>query len=95
VSFDLEVSSNDFRDCSFNNYGNCRIARRMDWNWDGYRYKPSGKYRTLVADVSDFDGQGAVRFRVRVFGNSDAPSDQPRLRIYSATPIGWYVSRSA
>jgi hypothetical protein len=68
VFFDVEVSSNGFVGCSWNNYGNCRIVRRIGQE-DNHRSSPPPGYHTIVADVGDFDGQPAVRMRIRVWGN--------------------------
>ena len=71
VRFDVEVSSNNFVGCSFSNYGNCRIVRRVDQLFN-QRSTPDARYHTLAADVSDFDGQANVRMRVRVWENAPA-----------------------
>lgn len=68
VAFDVEVSSNGFVGCSWNNYGNCRIVRRIGQS-DANRSTPAAGYFTVVADVSDFDGRPSVQMRVRVWSN--------------------------
>jgi hypothetical protein len=87
--FDLEVSTNSFSGCTFTNFGNCRIVRRIGPGqpW-GVQYSPSRITRTVVADVSDFDGRPQVQMRVRVWRNDDSLCGNGTCDVGEAGAVG-------
>ena len=89
VDYDIEVSSNGFVGCSPTNYGNCRVVRRQRTGL-GLMFR-SSYYRTLVLDVTDFDGKAQVQARIRLYENGDGatPAGEVRMRVYDANFVGW------
>lgn len=81
----VQVSSNNFQNCSPEGFGTCRVVRSHPY--DNANNIRTGAYRTEILDITDFDGQAGVRVRFQV---DSTPIVNPNtFRVYDAAILGF------